>query len=186
MDKYPNAQLNENAIASKIKSVAPLQKDLVDSVLDGSANLKEQNQLRQTLDRAVYPKFTDTPSLTANKQLAKTFTDALRANVQSTAPETQDVFANFSKEIDLNKALSAAQTKIQKGATVGLYDILSGAGGMASGGPLGGLGAIGLEKAARSPAVQIGAAKAIQGVVPLAQAAGKALKAPILNAITRK
>lgn len=172
LNKYPNAQLNDEKVANVIKKVAPLQKDLVDKVMDGTANLAQQNQLRQTLDKAVYAKFTDTPSLTANKQLAKVFADSLRVNVQGTAKETVPMFEQFSKELDLNKALGAAKTKLDKGSAVGLYDILSGIGGYGAGmihggslaGPIGASFLIGAEKLARSPGTQITAAKALDTV----------------------
>lgn len=179
LDKYPNAQLDSKKIGSIIKNIVPAQKDLVEKVIDGTANLKDQNQLRQVLDKQVYPKFTDTPSLTFNKQIAKVFGDSLRENVQSTAPETKPIFENFAKEINLNQALQTAKTKIAKGAPVSLYDIVSGVGG--------GIPGIVAERAARTPAVLISAAKGIQAaskVTPAIQATGKVLKAPILKAAT--
>ncbi len=179
LNKYPNAQLNENKVASIVKNVAPTQKNLIDKVLDGTANLFEQNQLRQAIDRSIYPKFTDTPGLTFNKQVAKAFTDSLRSNVQGTAKETIPMFEQFSKEIDLRNALAAAKTKIEKGSAVSMYDILSGIGG--------GVPGVVAERAARAPAVGIAAAKGISAAgkaEPAIRAIGKAIKAPVLKNVT--
>lgn len=180
ISKYPNAQLNENKIGSIVKQVAPAQKDLVDKVINGTANLAEQNSLRQTLDQAVYPKFTDTPSLTFTKQIAKAFGDSLRTNVKTTAPETQFLFNELSKEIPLRTALTAAKLKIAKGSPVSLYDIMAGVGG-------GIPGVIG-EKVARTPAALITAAKGLNYLnkaKPLVSGAVNALRAPLLKGATQ-
>lgn len=173
LDKYPNAQLNNAKVASIVKNVTPAQKDLIDKVMNGTANIAEQNKLRQAIDQAVYPKFTDTPSLTFAKQVAKAFTDSLRGNVQNTAPETIPLFEQFSKELNLNQALKFAKAKIEKGAPVSLYDFA----GAAAGGIPGIIG----ERVARTPAALISTAKGINAVNrvaqnPIVQDVGKVVK----------
>lgn len=151
---FPNAGFDDKKIVNIVKQVAKVNSTLVDKVANGEATLTEQNLLRKELDHAVYPKFTDTPSLTFNKQVAKQFSDLLRTNVQTTAHETGPIFSEYAKEINFNKALSAASKKIQKGAAVGLYDIASYFGG--------GLPGVVAEKTVRAPAAQLTAAKGLQ------------------------
>lgn len=156
LSQFANADLTEKKVVGILKQVAPAQKTLIDKVANGTATLAEKNTLRSTIDQAIYPKFTDTPSLTFNKKIGKAFTDSLRSEVQKNAPETGAIFKFFSKEINLRNALKAAQAKIVKGAPVGLYDLMGYAAGHIP-------GVIG-EKAARSPAVLTAAAKGISAL----------------------
>ena len=173
--KLGNAGLQDSKIVSIVKRVAPNNATLVDKVQAGTATLKEQNVLRQELDHAVYPKFTDTPSLTFNKQVGKSFADALRGNVQGTAKETAPVFANYSKEFDLNKALNSAAGR------KGLKDTISGgvqdagagiagytAGSENGGGVVGGLkgagAAIIAERLAKNPSIKLSAGRALRSL----------------------
>ncbi len=188
MQAFPNAKLNPEKVAGIVADVVPGSEKLVDKVSEGTATLLEKNQLRQQLDMATKKVFTDSPSLTFNKQVAHSLANSLRNEVQSVAPETAPVFAEFSKEMNLNRALNTAQTKIEKGAAFGLYDILAAMGGSVAGAP-GAIASVAAEKAIRSPAVGLGAAKGIQALgktAPVLGAIGKAVKAPVIKALTSK
>lgn len=182
VDALPNAKLDNNQIIDIVKSLAPKNVTLAEKLADGTANLAEQNTLRQELDKAVYPSIADkiNPKLSFDKGIGKIVADALRGNVQTTAPETAPIFEEFAKEMNLNNALKFAQVKIQRGAPVSLYDIISGVGA--------GLPGVAAERAARTPAVLMGAAKGIQALgktAPLMNAVGQAVKAPVIGGVTR-
>ncbi len=172
INAFPNSEYTPATIISTIKRLVPAQAQLVDKVSNGTATLLEKNTLRQSIDPIVKKAFTDAPQLTAKKEIALQFANALRGEVQAHAPETAPIFANLSKEIDLRNALETMQDRIDNKKALGLYDIVAGLGGFSTLGPVGAAGAIALEKAARSPGVGIAAAKG-------AKAATKAL--PVVN-----
>lgn len=186
--ELPNAQLDDNKVLNVLKQVAPKNKDLVDKVANGTASLVEQNALRKELDQATKKVFTDNPSITFNKQIGHIVANSLRDSVQTTAPETAPIFANYAKELDLNKALTVAQKKISNKSTVGLYDILSAIGGGTVGGIPGAAAGVAAEKVLRSPAADLLAAKGIKAVGKVAPAVGtlfNATKAPIIKKSTQ-
>lgn len=160
MEAYPNSDLNTlGDVADSIKNVAPTQSKLVDKVLSGEATLDDKNTLRQALDKAVYPKYGDLPKLTYDKGIANTFSNNLRAEVQTLAPETKPLFANLSKEIKLTKPL-AALTK--KGVPlVSARSLLAAILGAGAGGPLGAMGGYAADQFSRSPMAEIGLAKGL-------------------------
>lgn len=183
--KFENAGLQDSKLLSIVKRVAPNNATLVDKIQNGTATLKEQNSLRQELDHAVYPKFTDTPSLTFNKQVGKAFADELRANVQGTAKETQPIFKEYAKELDLHKSLTALNKKNNLRPT--FKDLASGYAGYEAGGLKGAALGIAAERLGGSAGGRIAAAKGIQAVgktAPAANALLQGAKAPIIRAAT--
>lgn len=164
MEKFPNAQLDSSKLTNIIKQVAPSNKALVEKVANGTANLAEQNTLRQELDKATKAAYGDKPNLSFAKQIGKTFADSLRTNVQTTAKETAPIFDKFSKEITLNSALQKA---VNKKTVAG--DLLAGGAGYAKGGIPGAIEGIALERGLRSPSGRLLAGKAIQGASDIAQ-----------------
>lgn len=169
----PNSGLTDKKVINIIKQLAPKNSKLVDKLANGTITIAEQNTLRQELDRAIYPSLADKiqPKLTFNKSVGRIVTDGLRNNVQTTAPETAPLFEQFSKEIDLNKALMFAKSKIEKGSPVSMYDIGA---AIAGGAP-----AIVGERAARTPSVLIGAAKGLEGL-------NKSKTLPVLGGVAKK
>lgn len=165
MEAYPNSDLSTMGdVADSIMSVAPTQSKLVGKILSGAATLDEKNTLRQALDKAVYPKYGDLPKLTYDKGIANTFANALRAEVQNLAPETQPIFANLSKEIKLTKPLKALT---KKGVPiVSARSLLAAILGMgASGGnPLGAIGGYAADQFSRSPIAEVGLAKGLNAI----------------------
>jgi hypothetical protein len=176
LSAFPNSDYDAPHIVQTIKDLIPQQSKLVSKIQQGTAVLAEKNTVRQALDAATKKRFTDSPQLTAGKEIGAKVADTLRHEVQSHAPETQPVFRTLSKEIDVRNALTAASKKLDKQANIGLLDILSYLGA--------GLPALIGEKAARSPAVSIATAKGldkVKGALPALNAAGRAVRAPIIQ-----
>lgn len=188
VNNLPNAQLDPQKVVGILKQIAPENKVLVDKVVNGTATLTEQNTLRKELDVATHKAYTDKPQLTFAKSIGKAAADELRANVKNTAKETVPIFQNYSKEIDLSKALGAVAKKLQNKSSIGLYDILGGLGaGAVGGGPAGIAAGIGTHLM-RSPSVDLAAAKGISAIgkaAPIVNTIGKAIKAPAIRAITK-
>ena len=186
-NNFPNAGLEDSKIISIVKNVAKNNSTLVDKVANGTATLGEQNLLRQELDRAVYPKFTDTPSLTFNKQVGKSFADSLRGNVQTTAPETAPIFKEFAKELDLNKVLTKIDTNNNLKPT--WKDYTSAAAGFQAGGVKGAMEAVLAERLLGSNAVRLATGKAIKGVAgtvgPVLNSAIQGSKSTLINKVTK-
>jgi hypothetical protein len=174
---FPNAEklTKDKSVMTIIKNVAPENSSLITKVFNGTANLAEQNTLRQELDFAVRKKFTDNPALTFSKTVAAKFSDMLRANVQTTAPETQRIFAEYTKEMAFRQSLVSASKKLQRQSAVGLYDIAAILGG--------GIPAVVAEKTVRAPGAQIGAAKVIKKVA--GSELGKLAATATRKAVTR-
>jgi hypothetical protein len=189
---FPNAQLNDAKIGNIIKQVAPQSKSIVDRVVEGTANLADQNTLRKELDQATKAAYGDKPNLTFAKQVGKSMADFLRGNVQGTAKETVPIFSEYSKEHALNKALGSALSKKRVAGPL-VAGAAGAAGGFARGGITGGITgaaeAIALEEGIRSPTAKLLAAKGIQSAGKVALPVGKALlqggKAPLIKQLTQ-
>lgn len=150
---FPNSEYTPELVTDVAKKLAPDQSKLIDKIADGTATLEDKNAVRSGLDSATKKRFTDAPDLTANKDIGAKFADNLRAEVQAHAPETQPIFTDFSKELDLQKALAARNKQLQNRSSVGLLDLLS---FFAAGLP-----ALVGERAATSPAISVATAKGI-------------------------
>lgn len=170
---FPNAEKlkSEKTIRNIIKTVAPKNSSIVDKIFDGVATLEEQNLLKKELYQATKKRFTDNPGLTFSKEIGAKLSDLLANNIKETVgPDFVDLFTEFSKEINIRNALEAAMEAGKANTKFNLYDIAAFMHG--------GLPAVMGEKIAKSPTVQIGAAKLIKksGEVaskPAAKLAGK-------------
>jgi hypothetical protein len=176
---FPNSEYTPETIVSDVKSLIPEQSKLVSKIEDGTATLQEKNAVRQALDQATRKRFTDNPQLTSTKTIGAKFADALRAEVQSAAPETKPVFAQLSKEIGLRNALTAVQKKLD-GKQPTLTDILAAVTGYETGGIKGAVEAFVGERVLKSPAIKLGAAKVLTSAgkaLPAVNATGRAIRA---------
>lgn len=185
LDSFPNSNYTSDSILNEIKSLVPETGALVDKIGNGTATIGEKNDVRSSLDQATKSLYTKMSRPPASQAIGKSFADALRGEVQNAAPETKPIFEKLSQELNLRNALDSAKTKSDRKSAVGLYDIISGLGGLASAGPLGSLAAIGTEKLARSPEAQIGAAKGVQAIskaMPTVGRIARGVRAPIENA----
>lgn len=151
---------------------------LIDKIANGTATLTEKNAVRSAIDSATkggYAKLAKALNPSMGHDLAMTFADALRGEVQNWIPETQPIFAEFTKEMGFRNAVQQA---INKGKTgiLGWNDIVPFMLGNNLGGLPGGLTGVAIEKGARNPAIQFGVAKGFKGlgkvVKPIANRAG--------------
>lgn len=169
----PGTTISNQKLTQKVSALVPNHSNLVDKLFNGDGlTLPEANTLRQNLDQAVKSVYingqkVDAPAVSANKALGAEVAGAIRNDVKGQAPETKPMFDKLSQEITLRNALAKVSGKLDKGKAIGLYDIMSGLGGLAAGGPVGALGAYATEKALRSPAVNIAAAKGIAKAAPV-------------------
>lgn len=149
----------------------------IDKIKNGTATLYEKNKVRSAIDSATsggYSKLAKSLNPSAGHDLAMTFANNLRNEVQSWVPDTQPIFKEFAKEINIQKALEKSIKK--KGGLIRWSDLIPFLAGSGVAGPLGGAGAVLAERAANNPAVQFAAAKTIQGagktIVPTAVRGG--------------
>lgn len=180
LGEFKNSKYTPESIVSTVSDLVPAQSKLVDKIAEGTATLGEKNTVRQALDMITKKRFTDAPQLTASKEIAAKFADALRSEVQASSPETQPIFQSLSKELDLRNALVAANKKVQNSGKVTLYDILS----FTSGGLPSLLG----ERFATSPAAAIATAKGLNvaaKAAPTVGALSRGVRAPIINTIEK-
>lgn len=161
LHSFSQSEYTRNDIVGAAKSVVPQYARLVTKLDQGTATLAEKNELRQAIDQATKKIFTDSPQVSAQKQIAAGLASELRHEVQSVAPETKSIFANLSKEINLRNALNFTAKKGDKRSPINLFSILSYA--------TGGLPAAFGEEFARSPAVSIATGKAANALAPLAK-----------------
>jgi hypothetical protein len=167
-----SSDMTQPQLAQKVRQLLPNDGKLVSQLFSGKGlSLKDANSLRQKLDavsKAVYINGAkvDAPAVAASKQLGAEVASALREQVKGQAKETVPMFDSLQKEINLRNALGKTQGKLDKRMPVGMYDILSGLGGFVHSGPLGAIGTIAAEKALRSPALNLAAAKVIKAAGP--------------------
>lgn len=187
LSAFPNSKLDAPQVTFIVSRVVPGSATLVDKVAAGTATLSEQNTLRSQLDMATKKVFTDSPNLTFNKQVAHTLADSLRSNVQSSAPETKSIFANFSKELDLNKALTSLDRKNNLKPT--FKDLAAAYAGYQTDGIPGALTAVAGERLIGSGAVRLSAGTILNKtskVAPLLKGVVSAAKASVIKKATDK
>lgn len=185
IDNHSDAELNPKKVVNILKQVAPNSKAIVQKVANGEATLAEQNALRKELDIATRKAYTDNPNLSFSKKVGKTMADFLRNNVQSTATETEPIFSEYSKEMNVNSALRDAVSKSKPKIT--LTDIAAGMTGYKVGGLSGAGEAVLAEKILRNPSTGVAAAKGAQAlgrIEPAVSALVKGTKAPIIKSVT--
>lgn len=167
-----NKEGGVDKMLSKVKSLISNSKTIgedratitsyIDKIADGTATLYEKNKVRSAIDSATsgsYGKLARAISPSSGHDLAMTFADALRNEVQSVVPDTQPIFSELAKEIGIRKALAKLSAK-KPGGIIRWRDILPFMTGSAIGGPLTGIGSVLAERAIENPAVQFGIAKA--------------------------
>ena len=161
--QLPNSEYTADNVFSKLKTLVPSQAALITKLQTaGGLIAKEANTLRSALDSVSYKKTIDAPEVKASKELAGTVGNILRDTVQSVAPETKPLFARFTKEINVNKALQAAKNKLE--GKISVKDIFAATTGFYHSGVQGAIEAVIAERALTNPAVNINTAKVINGI----------------------
>jgi len=176
--------LNSKEVLKSITKVAPEVKGLLNRE---NLTLVQANNVRKAIDQALGDRFFLAKHSPFTKQVAGAFNDSLRNTIKEVAPDTKPLFDEMSKNIAISKALSKV---VDKSGKIGLKDILSimtGVSTGAVGGPIGaiagGATALGLERAASSPAVGVGVAKGLSrlGQKSAPEALKRATKMGILD-----
>lgn len=151
--------------------------------------IAKANGVRSQLDEALYQGkdyLRNVPP--ENKALLEEFTNTLRNRVQTLEPTTAPLFSQYSKEITLKKALVSRATVADGGNSLGLLDLLIGAGAFgATGNPLAGVAGAGARQAFESATVKTALARAFgsteAGMQALSQAS-PAIQGLILELIS--
>lgn len=174
LQQFPNSEYTPETIIAKIKSQIPGTAALVTKLQDGSLSLDEANTLRQSIDKVTYKTAIDSPEVRAGKELAQAFGNSLRSNVQELAPETKPIFSNYSKEINLQKALQKLSLKEGRAGAISMRELITALGATGFAGPVAGVGTLVAEKIVDSPMARVGLAKALKNTaVPIAKAVVK-------------
>lgn len=180
LSQFPNSEYSEEDIFNKMRAQLPAQAKVFTKLENGeSISLQEANTLRKSIDRITYKNTIDSPEVKANKDVAAAFGNSLRNTVQDTAKETQPIFDNYSKEINVYRALKKLATKENKSSLISLKDLLSANIGTGIAGIPGAAAGIIGDKVLSSPAVGLAGAKLAKtaaGVVsPVLKTAGEVL-----------
>lgn len=173
LDKYPNAGLTPDNVGDELKKLVPLQKSLVDKLEAGGLEAKELNQLKSALGTATYKNAFDEPAVKAGKQIGNAAYSSISKWLTDKVPDAAPLFDEYSKELQLNGALQKLIRSGEKKKFFGLPELVA----LVGGAPLGiggGLGAVALEKAYRSPTVNLVAGGLINKVATPAQTVGRA------------
>lgn len=183
---FPNSEYTTADLIKNAKDIAPKVGGLITKMEAGQADIQELNTIRKELDQATKSVYTSVNRPPETKALGAALSNAIREHVQTYAPATKSIFADYSKEIDLQKALSLASKK--NGGTVSFKDVVAGGTGFAHAGLKGALEAILLERGLASPAVKLAGAKLVEQVgkvAPVANAIVQGTKAPLVNEATQ-
>lgn len=183
---FPNSEYTSYDLIKNAKNIAPQVGGLITKMEAGQADIQELNAIRKELDKATKSVYTTLNRPPETKALGAALANGIRDFVQENAPATKSIFENYSKELDLQKALQLATKKA--GGAVNFKDVLAGASGFAHSGLSGALEAILLERGLSSPAGKIVAAKAIQQITktaPVAKAVIQGVKAPLIKQVTK-
>lgn len=175
-----NSEKGLQKLITKIKNLIPNTGEFtsrgevvaaIDKIANGTASIEEKNMVRSAIDQATsggYAKLAKALSPSAGHDLAMTFANNLRDEVQSLVPETQQYFQELTKELSFRNAL---RTAVKKGAgsLIRYNDILPFLAGESLGGIKEGIIASVLNRTLTSPATRFAAAKGSQLINKIAQ-----------------
>jgi hypothetical protein len=185
---FGDSNYTVDTLVKNAKKLAPNVGKLLTKFENGQANIQEINAIRKELDRAVQTVYTNVSRPPESKLLGAALSNSMRNYVKTLAPETESIFANYSKEIGLKKALMAAIKKGEQKVRMG--DIAAGAVGFYQGGWDGAVKAILAERLLLNPSAQLSAAKILQSgqqsISPVVGGLIQGTKANIIKGITDK
>lgn len=145
-----------------IYSLAPQAKGLL---AKPSMSLVTANKLRQSLDKTLGDKGFLTSQLPFNKEVLRSFTNALRETVKTKAPEgTRAAFNTLSKEITLTKALENKLAQGSRNQIISFGDLFGAIPGGLIGGAPGAIAGAAARRAIQSTPVLTGSAVAIDSL----------------------
>jgi hypothetical protein len=181
-----NALLKPADIIDTVSKVAPQARRLL---TQKSLSIKDLNKLRQQIDRSLGSKVFDAPEVAFQKEVAKDFTNKLRALVQRNAPETKDLFQTYSQEIRLRDALTNKIQRGNKNQIISFGDLIGGGLGGVTGGVPGAIAGAGIRRAVQSTPVLTGGAviadQLSKTLLPTLQKLDPAIQTEIISAIEK-
>lgn len=154
-NSFPDSGLTARDVVIELKKLVPLKKKLVDKVASGKATLKELHELNSAIGKATFKSVFDNPAVKAGKQVGSTVYHTISDFLKEAAPESAQIFDEFSKEISLNGALYKAIRRGDKYKVFTLTDLLGIMSGFGAAGPLGALGGYAITKMGRSPTANL-------------------------------
>jgi hypothetical protein len=178
LQQFPEYQGKEGQLVAKIKTFISSNGQnmgtdrstllgYVDKIVNGDANLFEQNQVRKVIDAATkggYAKMAKAINPSAGHDLAMTFADALRNEVKTTAPETIPMFSELQKSVNIRNAVNKVANKKGSNSIFRYSDIIPFLGGNMVA-PGAGVGAVLANRALENPATRFAGAKISQGLL---------------------
>lgn len=182
---FPDAGLSRVDIVKKLQSIVPLKKTLVTNLLTGNLNLDELHTLNSALGKNTFKSVFDGVEVKANKEIGSAVYHTISDIIKNVAPESVPVFNTLAKEYPLNSALQGLIRRGETSKSITLKEIMTFLGGSTFGGPIAGLGAVGMEKLATSPSVNLKAAGLIGKLAkPNAQAVGTMSKPLLMRSLS--
>lgn len=161
VNSFPDSNYTVSHVSNELKKLIPSKGKIIDKFIKGEATFLEANNLKKELYSRTANVFNNVGIPPARKEIGAAFATSIANSIKSGVKETEPIFKELSKEIDLRNALIASSKKAQSKAKLGLYDI---AGYFA-----GGLPAVIGERVATSPGVQLSTAKAVNAVNALSK-----------------
>lgn len=181
---FPNSNYTVADLYENAQKLIPQDAKLLEKFAKGEASLPEINELRSDLAKSVQSVYTKTALPPEKKMLGAALEASMRDYVQATAPDTQTLFEEYSKNLELNKVIKKAVNRTSKPTSLSMADIVKFIAGHSIGGVPLGLAAVGGSKALGSSAVDLTASKVLSGLQPLQEAGTRLARAPIINAIS--
>lgn len=126
ISSFPHSDFTNEDMITNAKNLTPQNSKLWDKFEKGEANLKEINTLRSDLDKSVKSVYTSTNEPPIKKEMGASLAGAMREYVQSTAKETQALFAGMAKEYRIQKALGYLHNKTVNTGVAGMAEKAAG------------------------------------------------------------
>ena len=181
-------EATDASVRATLKRLAPQVSKTLDSEY---LSLKDANALRSKIDKVLGDKaFLSTQVNSYDKGILLDFANAIREQVKGRAPEgTRAAFNTLSKEITLRNLLEKKIAQGSRNQIIGLGDLITGTGGLAVGGPVGGLGLAAGKRIVESTPFKTGTAVLIdqldQKLTPILQSLESSIQTSILNAFAQ-
>ena len=186
---FPESGLMPADIAEELKGLVPLKRRLVDKMVSGNITLEQLHELNSAVGKATYKTVFDNPTVKAGKQVGNTFYHMISDFLKHAAPDSAPLFDEFTKEIQLNAALTKLASRSSKLTTITLRDLVAFTSlmGATGGNFLAGVGGVAAEKLLTSPGINLGAMGYLSKLAsPTAQTLGQGLKTPLMSTLINK
>jgi hypothetical protein len=178
-------EITKQEVKTILEKLAPQSKGLLKKP---SMSLVTANKLRQSIDRTLGDKGFLVSELPFNKEILRTFTNTLREEVKTKAPQgTRAAFNSLSNEIRLADALSTKIAQGSRNQIISFGDLIGGGLGGAVGGVPGAIAGAATRRVIQSTPFLTGSAVAIDQVnkklMPTLSKLSPATQTEILNII---